>query len=111
MRNATILAWVLALAGCATSGESANEFAADRSPCLVPGLPLADDPSPQMMRAARNLVDAYRICMTDAIAALGRSAMPGPAIRRQRDEAIAERDRILERWDRYEASRRAPRTR
>lgn len=78
---------------------------ADARVCLLPGLPLADEPSPQLMRAARAQLEAYRACAADEVARL-RVIAPERA-----DALRAEADRVGERWAQYEERYRARRRR
>lgn len=94
MGAAIIVAALLPLA-------SAPAVEADARVCLLPGLPLADEPSPQLMRAARAQLDAYRACTAEEVARL-RVVAPERA-----DALRAEADRISERWAHYEERYRA----
>lgn len=74
---------------------------AEHAACLEPGLPLADDPSPQLLRHARAQLDAYLACVDREVARLRAISPPDPAALQQSDSLRAEADHIAERWARY----------
>jgi hypothetical protein len=74
---------------------------AEDTACLKPGLPLADDPPPQLLRHARAQLDAYLACVDREVARLRAISPRDSAASQQSDRLRAEADRIAERWARY----------
>lgn len=88
---------VMALTGYARAASADNEGA-----CVKPGLPFMDDPAPQVLRHARAQLDAYLACMAPELTRLRAEVHAGSDAARRRDAALAEVDRISERWRSYE---------